>query len=94
MVPALTNIFMGYQETKWLKGCNLNKPKLYLIYFDGILAACDKEKDSLDFFIRFLHKKHCNIKFMIEKQVNHSISFLDGFIPDIDNQNLTLQAYQ
>ena len=45
LVPALTKIFMGYQATKWLKECNLNKPKLYLIYFDGILAACDKEKD-------------------------------------------------
>ena len=30
---------------------------------------------------------------MIEKQINHSISFLDVFISSINNQNLTLQTY-
>ena len=30
---------------------------------------------------------------MIEKQVNHSITFLDVFISGINNQNLTLQTY-
>ena len=29
---------------------------------------------------------------MTEKQVNHSIAFLDAFIPGIDNQNLTLET--
>ena len=33
-------------------------------------------------------------KFTIEKQVNHSIAFLDVFISGINNQNLTLQTYQ
>ena len=30
---------------------------------------------------------------MLEKQINHSIAFLDVFISGIDNQNLTLQTY-
>ena len=30
---------------------------------------------------------------MIEKQINHSISFLDVFLSGINNQNLTLQTY-
>ena len=30
---------------------------------------------------------------MLEKQVKHSIAFLDVFISGIDNQNLTLQTY-
>ena len=34
-----------------------------------------------------------NIKFTIEKQVNHSIAFLDAFISGIDKQNLLLQTY-
>ena len=37
--------------------------------------------------------KHINIKFTIEKQVNHSVAFLDVFISGINNQNLTLQTY-
>ena len=32
------------------------------------------------------------IKFTIEKQVNHSIAFLDVLISGINNQNLTLQT--
>ena len=37
--------------------------------------------------------RHCNFKFTIEKEINHSNAFLDVFISDINNQNLTLQAY-
>ena len=35
---------------------------------------------------------YTNIKFRTEKQVNHSIVFLDAFISGIDNQNVTLQT--
>ena len=92
LAPVLTNIFMGFYESKWLNEYNLNKPKLYLRYVDDILAAFDKEQDSLDFF-NFLNKRHPNIKFTIEKQKNHSIAFLDVFISGINNQNLILQTY-
>ena len=44
-------------------------------------------------FLNFLNNKHPNIKFTLEKQVDHSIHFLDVFISGIDNQNLTLQTY-
>ena len=40
-----------------------------------------------------INKKHRNIKFTIEKQINNSIAFLDVFILGIKNQNLTLQTY-
>ena len=33
------------------------------------------------------------MKFTIEKQINHYITFLDAFILSINNQNLTLQTY-
>ena len=59
-----------------------------LRYVDDILAAFDKKQDSLN-FLNFLNKKHPNIKFTIEKQVNHSIAFFDIFISGINNQNLT-----
>ena len=36
---------------------------------------------------------HTNIKFTIEKQINHSIAFLGVLISGIKNQNLTLQTY-
>ena len=92
LAPALANIFMSFYESKWLNEYNLNKPKFYLRYVDDILAAFDKEQDSLS-FLNFLNKRHANIKFTIEKQINHSIAFLDVFISGINNQSLTLQTY-
>ena len=91
--PVLANIFIGfYILSKWLNKCNLNKPNFYLRYVDDILAAYDNEQDSL-FFLDRLNKRHPNIKFMIEKQINNSIAFLDVFISGINNQNLTRQTY-
>ena len=66
--PVLSNIFMGFHESKWLNECNLNKPKVYLRYADAILAAFGSEQDSLD-FLNFLNNKYRNIKFTIEKQI-------------------------
>ena len=92
LAPVLANIFMGFYESTWLNEYNLNKPKFYLRYVDDILADFDKEQDSLN-FLNFLNKRHPNIEFMIKKQINHSIAFLDIFISGINNQNLTLQTY-
>ena len=80
---------MGFYESKWLNEYNLNKPKFYLRYVDDILAAVEKEQE----FLNILNNKHPNIRFTIEKQVNHSIAFLEVFISGIDNQNLILQTY-
>ena len=92
LAPVLANIFMGFHEAKLLNEYNFNKPKFYLRYVDDILAAFDNEQDSLN-FLNFLNNRHPNIKFTIEKQINHSIAFLDVFISSINNQNLTLQTY-
>ena len=43
LAPVLANIFMDFHETKWLNKCNLNKPKLYLLHVDNILAAFNNE---------------------------------------------------
>ena len=53
LVPALANIFMGFHEPNWLNEYNINKPKLYWRNVDDILAAFDKEQNSLNFSIFF-----------------------------------------
>ena len=90
--PVLANISIGFHESKWLNEYHLNKPKFYLVYVDDILAAFDNEQNSL-IFLNFLGNRYPNIKFTIEKQINHSIAFLDVSIPGINNQNLTLKTY-
>ena len=82
LASVLANIFMGFHESKWLNGYNLSKPKFYLRYVHDILAAFDDEQDSLK-FLNFLNNSYPNIKFTIEKQINHSITFLDVFISGI-----------
>ena len=84
LAPVLANIFMGFHESKWLNEYNLNKPKFYLRYVDDILAAFDNEQDSLN-FLDFLNNRHPNIKFTIEKQINHSITFLEEFISGMND---------
>ena len=54
MVPILANIFMGFNESNWLNEYNLNKPKFHLRYVDDILAAFDKEQDSLHFLTFYI----------------------------------------
>ena len=92
LAPVLVNIFMDFYKSKWLNEYNLNKLKFYLKYVDNILAAFEKEQDS-SIFLNFLNNKYLNIKFTIEKQVNHFIPFHDVFISGTDNQNLSLQRY-
>ena len=92
LAPVLTNMLMGFHKSNWLNEYNLKKPKFYLRYVDDVLAAFDNEQDSLK-FLNFLTSRHPNIKFTIEKQINHSIAFRDVFISGINNQNLTLQPY-
>ena len=90
--PVLDNIFIGFHESKWLNEYNYNKLKFCFRYFDDILAAFHSDQDSLNFLI-FLNNRYTKIKFTTEKQINHSIAFLDVFISGINNQNLTLQTY-
>ena len=92
LAPVLVNIFMGFYKSKWLNEYYFNTTKFYLRYVDDILAVFEKEQDSLN-FLNFLNNKHPNIKFMLEKQVNHSIHSPDVFISGIDNQNLAFQTY-
>ena len=88
---VLANIFIGFCESKWLNEYDVNKPKFYLRYVDDILAAIDNKQDSSNLI--FLNNRHPIIKFTIEKQINHSIAFLDVFISGINNQNLTFRTY-
>ena len=84
---------VDFHESRWLNEYNPNKLKFYLRNVDDIIAAFDNEQDSLN-FLYFLNNRHPNIKFTIEKQINHSIAFLNIFISGIANQTLTLEIHR
>ena len=69
LAPVLANIFMGFHKSKWLNEYNPNKPKFHLRYIDDILAAFDKEQDSIN-VLNFLNNRHPNIKFTIKNKLS------------------------
>ena len=56
-------------------------------------SSCFCQGASFVKFSSFLEKRHPNMKFMIEKQINHSLAFFNVFLSGVYNQNLTLQTY-
>ena len=66
LAPVLSNILMGFHESRWLNEYSLNKPNFYLRYVGDILAAFDSEQDSLN-CLDFLNNKYPNIKFTTKK---------------------------
>ena len=92
LAPVLANIFMGYNESKWINEYNLNKPKFYRRYVDDILTIFDNKQDS-DNFLNYLNTCHPNIKFTTESQINNSIPFLDVLVSDIGTNHLNLRTY-
>ena len=49
LAAILANVFISFCETKWLNYYIVNKRKFCLRYVHEILAAFDKEQDSLNF---------------------------------------------
>ena len=85
---SIVNLMLGCllfnKFKKFNESCSLSK-----VARMSYLSAFDNEQDSLN----FLNNGHPNVKFRIEKQINHSIVFLDVFISGINNENLTFQTY-
>ena len=50
-------------------------------------------KEKFYFNFKLLNNRQTNIKFTVEKQINHCMAFLDVFMSGINNQNITLQTY-
>ena len=86
--PVLANLFMGCHETKWLDEFQKSEVLLYRRYVDDIFCMFKKEKDANEFF-SFLNTQHPNIKFTIEKELNHSLPFLDILIKNESNKFIT-----
>ena len=55
-----------------------------------LLLTINKIYEIFNFFFK---NRHHNIKFNIEKQINHSVACLDVFISGTNNQNLILHTY-
>ena len=75
--PILANIFLCYHESNWLKDWPKDcKPVYYKRYVDDIFVLFNKPEHA-QFILEYMNKKHKNMKFSIETEINGSLSFLD-----------------
>ena len=75
--PTLGNSFLYYHETMWLKNCPKSfKPVYYKRYVDEIFLLLEKP-EQVSRFVKYMNKRHKNIKFSFKTEKNNSFSFLD-----------------
>ena len=48
LAPVSAKVLISFFKSNWLNEYNLEKPKFYLRYVDDIVAAFDKEQNSLN----------------------------------------------
>ena len=74
---TLANIFLCYHKSNWMKECPKDfKPVYQKRYVDYIFVQFNKPED-VQLFLEYINKKHKNMKFSIETEINQSLSFLD-----------------
>ena len=74
--PALANLFMGYNEQKWLEFDHGRLVKFYCRYVDNIFCLFENKHQALT-FLDFLNSQHPNLNFTIEKEQMKHLPFLD-----------------
>ena len=73
---ALANIFLCYHEGNWVKDCPKDfRPIYYKRYVDDIFVLFN-EPEHVQFFLKYINKKHKNMKFSIETEINSHFFFL------------------
>ena len=79
LAPILANLFMGYNENKWLEQYQGVGPQFYKRYVDDIFATFNNENEAGEFF-DYINTRHPNLKFTKEYNQNGVLPFLDVVI--------------
>ena len=74
--PTLANLFMGYNEQKWLESDHGRLVNFYRRYMDDIFCLFENEHQTLT-FLEFVNSQHPNLNFTIEKEHMKQLPFLD-----------------
>ena len=75
-MTSLANLFMSYNEQKWLESEHGRLAKFYRRYVDDIFCVFENEHQALT-FLDFLSSHHLNLNFTIEKEHTKQLPFLD-----------------
>ena len=85
--PIFENIFLSFDEKKWLDDCPDNfKPVYFRRYVDDSFALFES-RDHIVPFIDYLNSKHSNIKFTFEiENDDQTLPFLDISVKRTDGK--------
>ena len=85
IAPILANIFLCYNEKKWLDNCPVEfKPVLYRRYMDDTFLLF-RENNHINQFLNYLNLQHKSIKFTKEVERDNRLSFLDVDIKKLED---------
>jgi len=79
LAPVLANLFMGHHAKAWLENFDASEILFYRQYVDDTFRLFHYDSDALLFF-HYINSRHPNIRFTMEKEVDHRIPFLDVLI--------------
>ena len=79
LAPAMANLFLGYNENKWLESEEGKRVLFYKRYVDDIFCILQNENEAEN-FSEFLNTRHVNLEFTIETEKLNKLPFLDILI--------------
>ena len=79
LAPVLFNLFMGHHEKLWLEHFQDFEILFYRRYVDDTFCSFHSENQALLLF-NYINSRQPNIRFTMEKEIDHRIPFLDVLI--------------
>ena len=93
LAPVLANLFMGHHEKIWLEQYQGPEVLFYRRYVDDTFCLFHSEQDAIAFF-DYINSQHPNIRFMMEKEIDHVLPFLDVLIDNTHHGSIAHQLPQ
>ena len=93
LAPVLANLFMGHHEKLWLDNFQGSEILFYRRYVDDTFCLFHSEHDAILFF-DYINSRHPNIRFTMEKEVQHKLPFLDVLIDNNDPNSFLTRVYR
>ena len=93
LAPVLANLFMGHHEKIWLEQYQGPELLFYRRYVDDTFCLFHSEQDAIAFF-DYINSQHPNIRFTMEKEIDHVLPFLDILIDNTHRSSVVTSTFR
>ena len=93
LAPVLANLFMGHHEKIWLEQYLGPDVLFYRRYVDDTFCLFHSEQDAIAFF-DYINSQHPNIRFTMEKEIEHVLPFLDVLIDNTHRSSVVTSTFR